>query len=727
MVKELVRLHHGKIDVKSEVGKGSTFTVTLPTGKEHLPAEKIISDIQPAATSTYADAFVQEALKWLPDNEAPKELIQDVSVSSDHKSTFSERTKAKVLVADDNTDMRDYISRLLISHYEVITAVNGEDAFEKMRQHRPELMLSDIMMPKLDGFGLLNKVREHPDLRNTPVIFLSARAGEEAKIEGLESGADDYLVKPFSAKELLARVDVNIKIAKNRKAAENNLRSVIMQSPVATTLLRGPSFIIDIVNDAGLEVWGRSYEEVINHPIGKALPEVAEQGFVKLLEQVYQTGIAYKGNEVPVVLKRHGQPETVYLNFIYEPVKNEKNEVYGILGIGVDVTEQVTARKVIEQSQKELMEMANAMPQLVWVAANNGEVFYYNERLNEFTGVEKRPNGTWIWEGLLHPDDLEATMQAWNDAVSKSSVFQMEHRVQLKDGSYRWFLSRGLPHKNEDGTINKWFGTTTDIHASREQAVILEEEVKKRTKELQELNSSLQQSNNELQQFAHVASHDLKEPLRKIKTFLGRLADEMDRDLTERSKNYVSKIFSAVDRMNIMIEGVLNYSMLNAGEQKMGPVDLNEIVKQIESDLELLIAQKSAVIQAEKLPKIEGASVLLYQLFYNLINNSLKFSRADTPPQVNIGCSLIKKNNKDFVEIKVRDNGIGFEQEFADMIFETFLRLNSKDQFEGTGLGLSLCKRIAERHGGTIEAFGEPGNGALFVIYLPLAQQRKQV
>lgn len=448
---------------------------------------------------------------------------------------------------------------------------------------------------------------------------------------------------------------------------------------------------------------------------------------MKLLEQVYATGTPFNGSEIPVQLLHTDKPEIFYLNFIYQPLKNEYGETEGIIGAAIDVTETVVARKKIEQSQKELNELANAVPQLVWVSLPNGEVIYYNDRVSEFAGATKSENGVWKWEGLVHPDDLKATEKAWNDAVSIGTEYLMEHRIQMQSGEYRWFLSRAIPHKDENGNIIKWFGTATDIHESKEHASILEEEVLRRTQELHELNASLKQSNNELQQFAHVASHDLKEPLRKIKTFAGRLADDKQSSFSDTGKLYLKKVNSAVERMSVMIDGVLNYSMLSAVHQRIERVDLNEIIKDIESDLELIIAQKEATIHCGQLPTVDGASVLLYQLFYNLINNSLKFSNPEKPPVINISSTVKPIEGREFAEIKIVDNGIGFEQEFAEKIFETFLRLNSKDMFEGTGLGLSLCKRIAERHGGFIKAFGETDKGASFVTYLPLQQQNKNI
>lgn len=608
MVKELVRFHHGSIIVASTPGKGTTFTVSIPTGKDHLPADKILSTTTAATTSMHSAAFVQEAMKWIPGARVSDELAGNSEEEEAHGNHLSSGVRYKVLLADDNADMREYVQRLLAYQFQVITAVDGEEAFEKCLQYKPDLLLSDIMMPRLDGFGLLEKVRNHPDTKNIPVIFLSARAGEEAKVEGLGAGADDYLVKPFASKELLARVESNIKIAKSRIAAENNLRNIIMQSPVAMAIMRGEQLVVEIVNEKTLEIWGRSYEEVINRPVWDVLPEVAAQGFDKILRNVYVTGEPFIANEQPVTITRNGQSETLFISFVYEPLRNEKHIIDGLVGVGFDVTAQVLARKKIEQSE-----------------------------------------------------------------------------------------------------------------------AALEQEVCKRTHELNELNHSLQQSNDDLQQFAHVASHDLKEPLRKVKVFSGRLADDPGSTFSEKSKIYIEKVNSAVDRMFIMVEGVLNYSMLNATAQTIESVNLNIVFSNIESDLELLISQKSASLSYDELPSVEGAAVLVYQLFYNLVNNSLKFSRQGMEPYIRVSSSIIKKDGKEFAEIRVEDNGIGFEQEQAERIFNTFERLNSKDRYEGTGLGLSLCKRIVQRHGGAIEAIGKEDEGAVFIVQLPLKQETNNI
>lgn len=234
----------------------------------------------------------------------------------------------------------------------------------------------------------------------------------------------------------------------------------------------------------------------------------------------------------------------------------------------------------------------------------------------------------------------------------------------------------------------------------------------------------LARSNEDLQQFAHVASHDLKEPLRKIATFSDILINDPNSNLSEKGRLYLDKIENASKRMSVMIEGVLAYSTISSNGQKLESLELSSIIRDVENDLELAILQKDAQIVYSALPKIEGVRILIHQLFYNLIGNSLKFINAGVNPVISISSEKIEKIiNKHAVDcflITLTDNGIGFNQEHAEKIFGVFSRLHSKEQFEGTGLGLALCRKIVKRHGGEMSAEGEEGKGATFRIYLPI-------
>jgi signal transduction histidine kinase len=223
LVQELVRLHGGSIRAESEVGRGTAFTVEIPRGARHLPPERINAVRSLASTSVRAEAFVEEAARWLPDGGLPAgDVAPPATVAPRPEADPAVERRPRVLLVDDNADMREYVRRLLEGRYQVSVAADGAQALAAARRELPDLVLTDVMMPNLDGFGLLRELRSNPVTRTLPVIMLSARAGEEARVEGLEAGADDYLVKPFPAQELLARVEGHLKLARLRQEVERS-------------------------------------------------------------------------------------------------------------------------------------------------------------------------------------------------------------------------------------------------------------------------------------------------------------------------------------------------------------------------------------------------------------------------------------------------------------------------------------------------------------------------
>jgi PAS domain S-box-containing protein len=224
LVQELVRLHGGTVSAESEVGRGTCFTVSIPTGTAHLPPDRIQAARLLPSTGIQAGAFVEEALRWLPGEAETNDLTVETDLPHAPGALASPEDPAIVLLADDNADMRDYVRRLLGGHYLVEAVPDGLAALEAARRRRPDLVLTDIMMPRLDGFGLLKALKADARLRDVPVILLSARAGEEASVEGLEAGADDYLVKPFNAREMLARVRGNLDLARERRRTREALQ-----------------------------------------------------------------------------------------------------------------------------------------------------------------------------------------------------------------------------------------------------------------------------------------------------------------------------------------------------------------------------------------------------------------------------------------------------------------------------------------------------------------------
>jgi PAS domain S-box-containing protein len=825
LVKELVQLHEGRIEVESEVGKGSSFSVYIPAIA--VKADDRPGDLTKVNQSKAASSFVEEAGKWVS-SKANNDLV----TSHDEHASSGPR----VLIADDNADMRDYISKLLKGTYQIEAVGDGEQAFTAALRQKPDLIISDIMMPVLDGFGLVEKLRGLDSTRNIPVLFLSARAGEEARVEGLLAGADDYMVKPFSGKELTAKVTAAIKIANTRRAAEKEWHDLLLRAPVAIAIFRGPKLICDLANDTYLPLVDKKREELEGRPLFEVLAETREV-LEPIAKNLFATGEPFQATEFEVVLRRNGHNETCFFNSVWEPLKDERGHVNGMLVVAHEVTGQVVARRKVEesearyaatvkaarlglwdndliggkflatgrlaeiyglrsneditaddlynavypddreyvsgifnkirqgiitssyemefrvqwfngevrwvhangeaffdedgkayrtigtvadfteqklvelaiqQSEERFRTLAETLPQMIWVADKNGTPEYNSKQWEDYFGSE----GTSGWNTMVHPGDKIKSEAAYRNSLAKGEPLRTEVRLQNKDGNYRWHASIAEPVKDNSGSVQKWIGALIDIHDQKTLAERLEQEVAERTKELV-------RSNEDLMQFAHVASHDLKEPVRKIKTFTKMLEMELGA-LSERGRLSLEKVQNAADRMETMITGVLAYSTLNASEQEAATIDLNETILSVESDLEILVQQKGATILRSELPKIEGAPVLIHQLFYNLINNSLKFSKAGAAPLIQIRSSVDERRGT--VRISIEDDGIGFAPEYAQQIFKTFSRLNSKDKYEGTGLGLSLCKKIVERHGGTIEADGREGEWAKFTIALPLKQ-----
>ena len=340
LTKELVEMHQGTITAESELGKGSVFTVKIPIGKEHIAVNQINKT---KTGSNGSDLTI---------------TMDEIDLLQNHSDTLSLEESPKdndlptVMIVDDSADMRTHLRSLLVKKFNITTAANGKDALKKIKDAAPDIVLTDIMMPVMDGITLLKELKSNKSTSNIPVILLTARAGEESLIVGFETAADDYLVKPFSSKELIARISAQIRTHQLRMEAQTQLQTIFRQTPVAISILNGMDFKYTMLNTAAQHLINRTEEEVIGKPLKEVFPELEAQGFLKIFRQVLTSGERFLANEKAVTLdfQNNGKPERRYINFSVDPITNTDGKVESIMIIAMDVSEQVEARVKIEES-----------------------------------------------------------------------------------------------------------------------------------------------------------------------------------------------------------------------------------------------------------------------------------------------------------------------------------------------------------------------------------------
>lgn len=380
------------------------------------------------------------------------------------------------------------------------------------------------------------------------------------------------------------------------------------------------------------------------------------------------------------------------------------------------------AEKALSATVAELHNTLESLPQIAFTANRNGDIEFVNKHWFLYaTDKQIFPQ--------THHGDLPLEM-IWKDQIKKAIPIEQEIRIkQLDTGDYYYHLLRATPIVS-NGRITKWVGTFTNIHEQKTINELLEKKVAERTNDLVQTNRELELTNHDLQQFASVASHDLKEPLRKIQFYSNMITERAS--LSANGHAYLDKILASSERMSKLISDLLSFTRLSAAEI-FKVSNINEIINEILSDLELVIAEKKARIEVSEIPPLEVIPGLLRQLFFNLIGNALKFSKPDIPPVITITtepADNIEIDNKiirgAYCRIIVQDNGIGFDEQYTHKIFTLFQRLNPREEYEGTGIGLSIAKKIVDKHHGTIKAKSILGEGATFVITLPVKQELKQ-
>jgi PAS domain S-box-containing protein len=367
-----------------------------------------------------------------------------------------------------------------------------------------------------------------------------------------------------------------------------------------------------------------------------------------------------------------------------------------------DITHQKTAEQTIRVSERQLRAMADAMPQVVWVADANGQVTYYNSRVRGFLGVRENPDGTWEWEPVLHADDLERTAADWSKAVADRTPYQCEHRVSMADGTYRWHLSRGVPVDSTGMGVMQWFGTATDIH------------------DLKLAQEALQQADRRKDEFLATLAHELRNPLAPIRNGLYVLRMQAN-DPTGREKT-VAMMERQLGHMVVLIDDLLDVSRITRGKLTLRrePVDLSVAIDMAIEAAQPLIQQNAHTLDVRVVTgplTVHGDVNRLAQVVGNLLTNSAKY----TPRGGHI--TLLAEREADTAVISVLDTGIGIPQASLERVFDLFSQIDRtlEKTTGGLGIGLALVRGLVEMHGGSVTAFSDgEGKGSKFTVRLPL-------
>jgi PAS domain S-box-containing protein len=402
-----------------------------------------------------------------------------------------------------------------------------------------------------------------------------------------------------------------------------------------------------------------------------------------------------------------------------------------LIGTGQDVTRQQLTERELRSSQEFIQKIADTTPSLIAsYNINTGSYTFINKAIESILGYEPAEvlaKGLEFFMEIIHPDDIAPTLEKNTRALEEANTkddkndnektVEFKYRLRHKNGDYHWFHTFGTVFdRNSEGKVEHLLNVSIDI---------TEQELAEQS--LQQKNIELQQSNASLEEYAYVASHDLKEPLRKIATFSDRLITTQGDELNENARLYLDKIIDSSRRMQSMISDLLSVSVIS-GNKSFEVKSLEDLLNDAKQTLEYKIEEKNARIISDGLPVMMVVPSQFRQLFLNLLTNSLKFAREGITPEIKITHQYLRPSQvasydltkaPRYLKINFADNGIGFDNQFANKIFTIFQRLHGKSEYEGTGIGLAICRKVTENHGGTIIAKGTVNGGSTFTIIIP--------
>ena len=495
------------------------------------------------------------------------------------------------------------------------------------------------------------------------------------------------------ATEVTSQAIVNLKI----KASEEKFRLLVLQAPVAICVLRGENYIIEVINQSMIEIWDRTMEQALNKPAFDVLPELKEQGFKELLDNVYKTGERFVAQELPIQLRRKGKLESAFVKFVYEPLREGDGTISGVMALAHEITEQVLSRKKIEESESHFRQLADLMPSKISNAGIDGKGFYFNKNWLDFLGLDFEEVKDFGYHKIMHPDELEEFQKRFLHATETGDDLEMEMRFKNKEGEFKWHLYIASPVKDENGNIKMWVSSTTEIQK------IKEEEQRKGD-------------------FIKMVSHELKTPVTSIKGYvqllLMMLEDVHEKPDPLQLKTSLVRIDRQVAKLTRLIIEMLDLTRIEESKLAMQKklFNLNDMVTETVVDFSHGNLKHTINVYHDYVCNITGDKDRIEQVLINFIANAIKYSPNNGNIEVRVKAS---ENNQ--VAVSVKDNGIGIDAKDHQKIFERFYRVSGKSEqyYPGFGIGLFIANAIIESQDGFITIDSEKGKGSVFTFTLP--------
>jgi PAS domain S-box-containing protein len=753
LVQELARLHGGTVTVESAAGRGTTFTVSVRTGTSHLPADRIQARRQLTPTGVGATPYVEEALRWLPEEERSA-FSSGESPAPASNASGPPADAARVLIADDNADMRAYLARILGQQYRVDVVADGRTAFDRICADAPDLILSDVMMPELDGFGLVAAVRGDERTRSIPVVLLSARAGEEARIEGLRSGADEYLVKPFSARELLASVAAQLQLARVRRESARSQRylAAVVDSAEDAIIAKDLDGVIQSCNRAAERMFGYTSDELIGKPVRILIPPERQTEEDEILARL-RRGERTEHFET-VRLTKDGRRIDVALTI--SPVRDDDGRIIGASKIGRDITalKQADAERIrLIEENAAVTETLNNVGAIVASDLDRDNVvqavtdaatqlttaefgaFFYNvvdERGEAYTlytisGVPREmfskfpmPRNTAVFEPTF-----KGTSIVRSDDITKDPRYGHNAPYNGMPPGHlpvRSYLAVPVKGRGSEVIGGLFFGHSTvgRFDAHHERIAVGIAAWASVALENARLYMSVQEASRLKDEFLASLSHELRTPLNAILGYARMLRTGII--APDKKEKAIDTIERNATSLTQIVEDVLDISRIVSGKIRLNvqavdfPTIVRNAVEAIAPAAEAKGVRIEIVIDTGAAP-ISGDPERLQQVLWNLLSNAVKFTNRGGKAQVRLECV------NSHVELTVSDTGIGIPAEFLPHVFERFRQADAGFTRErgGLGLGLSIARQLTEMHGGTIDVSSAGvGHGATFRVKIPL-------